>query len=307
MKVVIALPDLISPSYFPSIAAVELGCFESRGIDATIDTIFPVDAAYAALAAGEVTFVAGASHAALRVFPEWEGCRLLCALSSNMYWFLVVGTGAGSRRGDLNSVRGMTIAAAPGPVDGLIRMLRDAGMDPAQDVRIVPPSMSEGSISFGVDAARALQRGEVDAFWANGMGARVAVSEGFGEVLIDARRRGGPPGSEHFTFAALVGSSPIVSRHPDLARSAIEAVSDAQYQLRADPDKARAAAAKHFPDFELEHISSLIAADSSFYSAAISKEQFRALNEFAGSIGLAVGAPSYDAVVASEIWAEIEA
>ena len=32
------------------------------------------------------------AHAALYAFPEWEGCKLCCALSKHMYWFLVVGT-----------------------------------------------------------------------------------------------------------------------------------------------------------------------------------------------------------------------
>ena len=43
-------------------------------------------------------------------------------------------------------------------------------------------------VSFGVFAARALESGEIDGFWANAMGAETAVSRGVGRVLIDVRR-----------------------------------------------------------------------------------------------------------------------
>ena len=38
----IAVPDLISNSYFPAVAAVELGCFARYGVEASIELIFPV-------------------------------------------------------------------------------------------------------------------------------------------------------------------------------------------------------------------------------------------------------------------------
>ena len=41
----IAVPDLISNSYFPAIAAVELGKFKEQGFDASIELIFPVNGA----------------------------------------------------------------------------------------------------------------------------------------------------------------------------------------------------------------------------------------------------------------------
>ncbi len=110
----IAIPDMISPSYFPAIAAVELGLFEAEGLDATIELVFP------------------------------------------------------------------------------------------HDVDIGPVPGSEGAgVSFGVTAAKALEDGALDAFWANGMGAEVAIRRGVGRVLLDARRGDGPPGAEDYTFAAL--------------------------------------------------------------------------------------------------------
>jgi len=39
MKLIV--PDLISPSYFPAIAAVELGCIAKQGIDIELELHFP--------------------------------------------------------------------------------------------------------------------------------------------------------------------------------------------------------------------------------------------------------------------------
>src|SRR5690348_15705259 len=86
----LAIPDLISNSYFPTAAAIELGFFRGEGIDSQLELIFPVDKAYIALAEGKVEFVGGSAHSVLAAFPEWQGARLLCAQAQGMYWFLVM-------------------------------------------------------------------------------------------------------------------------------------------------------------------------------------------------------------------------
>ena len=75
----LAVPDLISNSYFPAIAAVELGFFKEEGLDVSLELIFPVDRAYEALRDGAVDFVGGSAHSVLAAFPEWQGAKLLCA------------------------------------------------------------------------------------------------------------------------------------------------------------------------------------------------------------------------------------
>jgi hypothetical protein len=69
----IAIPDLISNSYFPVIAAVQLGYFESDGLDMQLELLFPVTRAMHALHDGQFDFVAGAAHATLGAFPRWAG------------------------------------------------------------------------------------------------------------------------------------------------------------------------------------------------------------------------------------------
>jgi NitT/TauT family transport system substrate-binding protein len=298
----VAIPDMISPSYFPAIAAVELGYFRDEGIDATLELLYPVTKTYEALRDGRLDFVGGAAHAPLYAFPDWTGCKLLAALAQNMYWFLVVRkdvyTKMRPKRGDLSVVKGLRIGAAPGPVDGLKRMLLDIGMDPERDVKIGPvPGWASAGASFGLMAAHALEEGKLDGFWANGMGAEVAVRRGVGALVLDARRGEGPPGAEHYTFPALVTTDRWIDEHPDTVAGAVRAVARAQAALRADPSLATKAA-KAFPDAERGLIAELIRRDAPFYDPAISEATATALNGFARELGILRASVTYEDVVA---------
>src|SRR3954454_23376074 len=157
----LAIPDLISNSYFPALAAAELGFFAREGLDVTAELIFPVDRAYGALRDGKVDFVAGAAHGALAAFPAWRGVRLLAALTQGMYWFLVMHADLGVARGDLTGLRGRRIGAAPWVEMGLRGLLMAAGLDPERDnIRIGPvPRTRDPGTNFGLAAAEALERG----------------------------------------------------------------------------------------------------------------------------------------------------
>jgi NitT/TauT family transport system substrate-binding protein len=186
----LAVPDMISNSYFPAIAAIELGFFRQEGLDVELELIFPVDKAYAALRDGAVDLVGGSAHSALAAFPQWQGVKLLCAQAQGMYWFLVMHRDFGARRGDIGSVKGRRIGAAPWVEMGLRRLLIEAGIDPARDrVSIAPVPGAQGAgVNFGVTAAQALAERKIDGFWANGMGAEVAVRRGVGSIVLDIRR-----------------------------------------------------------------------------------------------------------------------
>ena len=292
---------MISPSYFPAIAAVELGCFSKEGLEATIELLFPVTKTYEALRKGRLDFVGGAAHAPLYAFRDWTGCKLLCALSQNMYWFLVVRKDLGIERGDLRALKGLRIGAAPGPADGLKRMLVESGIDPEREVKIGPvPGAAGAGVSFGMAAARALEEGAVDGFWANGMGAEVAVRGGAGTLVIDARRGDGPKNAQHYTFPALVTTQEAIDERPDAVAAAIRALVRAQRALKNDPLLAVTAAKRHFPAAELALIPELIGRDAPYYDPAISRETVDSLNAFARATGLLSGAPAYERVVATQ-------
>src|SRR4051795_13060382 len=129
----LAVPDMISNSYFPAIAAIELGFFREEGLDVELELLFPVDKTYAALRDGRIDIVAGSAHSALAAFPQWQGVKLLCAQAQGMYWFLVMHKEFGAKRGDLSAVKGRTIGAAPWVDIGLKRMLIAGGIDLERD------------------------------------------------------------------------------------------------------------------------------------------------------------------------------
>ena len=160
----LAVPDLISNSYFPAAAAVELGFFKEQGLDVSLELIFPVDRAYQALRDGAVEFVGGSAHSVLAAFPEWRGAKLLCAQAQGMYWFLVMRADLGARRGDVEVVKGRSIGAAPWVEMGLRRLLVEAGIDFERDrVTIAPvPGAGGATVNFGLTAAKALEDGKID-------------------------------------------------------------------------------------------------------------------------------------------------
>ena len=294
----VAIPDLISPSYFPAIAAVELGFFRKEGIAATLELLYPVTRTYEELREGRLDFVGGASHAALYAFKDWQGGKLLCALAQHMYWFLIVRADLKAKRGDLSVVKNLRIGAAPGPVDGLKRLLEVAGIDPAKDLQIGPvPGFAVGqTASFGLLAAKALEEGKIDGCWANGMGAEVAVRKGTGTLVLDARRDGSDE-AKGYTFPALVATQKLVDENPGKAAAAVRAVMNAQRALKQDPNRATEVGRKLFPPTEASLIAELIRRDLPFYDAEISRRAVESMNRFARDIGLLSKPASYEEVV----------
>jgi len=293
----VAIPDLVSPSYFPLIAAVGLGCFENEGVDATLELIYPVTKTYEELREGRLDFVGGAAHAALYAFKDWQGGKLLCALAQHMYWFLVIRKDLAAERGDLHVLRGLRIGAAPGPVDGLKRLLAAAGIDPEKELTIGPvPGTAEKTASFGLMAAKALAEGRIDGFWANGMGAEVAVRNGIGTLVLDARREASDE-AKGYTFPALVTSDRVLQKNPDAARAAVRAVKAAQRMLREDAQRAAAVGKKLFPPTEAGMIAELVRRDLPYYDPAISPQSVASMNRFARQLGLLSKPVDYEDIV----------
>src|SRR6185312_9938259 len=271
MKVVI--PDLVSNSYFTAIVAVEMGFFKEEGLDAELELIYPVGKCYEALRDGKADFVGGSSHSAPTAFPEWNGVKFLGALAQHTYWFLIMRSDLKVKRGDVEAVKGKRIGAAPLIDIGLIQLLKECGIDPQRDnIQIAPPPASAtAGVSFGVNAAKAMEEGKIDGFWANGMGAEVAVKRGIGTMVLDARRGDGPPPLKGYTFGVLATRADIVEKQPEKAAAAVRALVKTQKALKADPKRATKVAEKWFPKEETALIATLIERDLPYYDPSISK------------------------------------
>ena len=298
----LAVPDMISNSYFPAEAAVELGFFKAEGLDVELELIFPVDKAYAALRDGAVDFVGGSAHSALAAFPNFHGAKLICAQAQGMYWFLVMHTDLHARRGDLAVVKGRSIGAAPWVDKGLRGLLAEAGIDLGRDrVKIAPvPGSLEAGVNFGVTAAKALEDRKIDGFWANGMGAEVAVRRGIGTVVLDVRRGDGPKPCFNYTAATIAASDALIARAPDTVAAAVRAIVKTQAALKADVTRAATVGNGLFPPSEAALIVDLIRRDLPYYDATLSREFVDGMSNFARRQGILDGEVAYEQIVATQ-------
>jgi ABC-type nitrate/sulfonate/bicarbonate transport system substrate-binding protein len=302
----IAIPDLVSPSYFSCIAAVELGLFAKHGADVALEVISPIDAAYGALRDGMVDFVGGSSHSAVSAFPGWNGVKLVCAQGQGMYWFLVVRADIDAERGNLAALKGCRIGAAPWVRLGLQGLLLEAGVEP-DAVEIVPiPGAVGRRVNYGVTAAQALADRTLDGFWANGMGAELAVRRGVGRVLLDVRRGDGPPTGFDFTMATIATTDALIQRSPDSVAAAVRAITEAQRTLAADTGVATDIARTLFPPEETDLIAELIRRDLPYYSTAIPEASVEGMLRFSRTMGILKKPVAYEQVVATQfrpLWA----
>jgi ABC-type nitrate/sulfonate/bicarbonate transport system substrate-binding protein len=251
---------------------------------------------------GKVDFVGGSSHSAPTAFPEWKGVKFLGALAQHTYWFLIMRADLNVKRGDVSAVKGKRIGAAPLIDIGLIELLKESGIDPKRDgVQIAPPPMpAVPNVSFGVNAAQAMADGKIDGFWANGMGAEVAIQRGIGTLVLDARRGDGPANLRGYTFGVLATRADLVEQQPDKAAAAVRALVKTQKALKEDPKRATKVGEKWFPAFEASLIAKLVERDLPYYDPAISRTAFDSMCKFAQTTGLTKGVGKYEDVVATQ-------
>ena len=297
----LAIPDLISNSYFPAIAAVELGFFKRESLDVALEMIVPVENALAAMREGSIELIGCSAHLLVAGFPEWRGVKLICAQSHGMYWFLVMRADLGIGRGDLAALKGRSIGAAPWVAMGLRALLAAAGIDAERaGIRIAPiPGAHGAGINFGVTAARALEEGRVDGFWANGMGAELAVRRGTGTVVLDVRRGDGPKTCFDYTWPAIAATDALIARSPQTAAATMRAIVSTHNALKDNVELAFEVGRKLFPSTEATLITELIRRDLPYYDARISPAMVRSMTQFSRDVGILQGDPDYRELVAA--------
>ncbi|HEY8581229.1 MAG TPA: ABC transporter substrate-binding protein, partial [Beijerinckiaceae bacterium] len=181
--------------------------------------------------------------------------------------------------------------------------LIDSGIDEARDgVKIgpVPGAFLGENKNFGVAAAKALQAGLIDGFWANGMGAEVAVRSGAGDIIIDARRGDGPPAALNYTMSCIAASDAFIQSNPEAAAAAVRALVKTQKALKQDVSLATKVGRKLFPAAEAELIADVVARDLPYYTPDISRDFVAGMTDFQRKMGLIKGHPAYEDVVATQ-------
>jgi NitT/TauT family transport system substrate-binding protein len=303
----IAIPDLISNSYFPAAAAVELGFFNEEGLDMELELIFPVDHALEVMRDGGVDFVGGSAHSVPHAFPGWDGAKVLASLAQGMYWFLIMRSDLKVAHSDISCVKGRTIGAAPLVDLGLKQLLIESGIDLDKDevnIAPVPGAFLGENKNFGVAAAKALEAGLIDGFWANGMGAEVAIRSGAGTMVLDARRGDGPSTAFNYTMPALITTDKLIADTPDVALAAIRALKKTHAALKRDISLATEVGRKLFPAEEAELIADVVSRDLDYYDVSVSREFVAGMSKFSQAQGLMTSDISYEQVVNADLMSE---
>jgi NitT/TauT family transport system substrate-binding protein len=187
-------------------------------------------------------------------------------------------------------------------------LLIESGIDLAHDgVTIAPVPGAQGAgVNFGVTAAQALAERKIDGFWANGMGAEVAVRRGVGSIVLDVRRGDGPKPCFNYTMASLAAADRLIAASPATAAAAIRAIARTHAALKADVTLATAIGRKLFPPSEAELIAELIRRDLPYYDIAISESFVTGMNAFARDLGVLQGDVPYQQIVVPQLGAVLQ-
>ena len=232
----LAVPDLISNSYFPAVAAAELGFFKDEGLDVAVELIFPVDNAIrgaarrrgrfrrrlGAFGAGRVPGVGG-RQAALRagagdVLVSRHARRSRRAARRRRRG--VKGRASARRRGSRWACAGCSI---------------EAGIDPVRDeVTIAPvPGAAARACQFrphrregARGAARSTASGPTA--WAprSRCAAAPALSCSTSGAATDPKR------CFNYTMASLAATDRLIARSPEIAAAAVRAIVKTQAALK---------------------------------------------------------------------------
>ena len=129
----LAVPDLISNSYFPALAAPSLGSSSargSRGLRSNGSSRSSRPMRHCAMAKSISS--AAPRIRRLRRFPTGR-CQILGAQAQGMYWFLVMRCRSWHAARRPRALKGRRIGAAPWVGLGLRRLLARRGIDPERD------------------------------------------------------------------------------------------------------------------------------------------------------------------------------
>jgi NitT/TauT family transport system substrate-binding protein len=138
------------------------------------------------------------------------------------------------------------------------------------------------------------------------MATEIAVTSGVGNIVLDVRRGDGPAGCFDYTFGALATTERLIENSPDIAAAALNALVDAQADLKADAGRATLVGDKRFPPRETGLIAQIVERDLPYYDAAISEKSIAGVVGFAQALGILNRDVEYRDIVAtqfSHLWA----
>jgi ABC-type nitrate/sulfonate/bicarbonate transport system substrate-binding protein len=101
-------------------------------------------------------------------------------------------------------------------------------------------------------------------------------------------------------MASLAATDAFIAKNPEAAAGAVRALRNAQKALKENPARALEAGRRLFPPQEAGLIPELVARDTPYYDASISRKFVAGMNAFSRAQGILQGDPAYEKIVATE-------
>ena len=234
--------------------ALEGGFFERHGLDVTLTTMGnPMDL-MRAVRMGQSDLAVVPPHLVANSLSSPRPLVAIGAIGGSTPLNVVIGTEAAAQRGltadspleeRLLGLKGLRLAHPPGPlgVNTAKAVVEAAGLDPAQDVELVPTA--------GEDEAGALREGLIDAFVGHHPYLEEVIVDGTAIMLLHLTG-GELPSIGAFPNQVLALSPDSIARNEDALRAVLAALQEAQRAIREDPAVATQALAAAFRDLSAD-------------------------------------------------------
>ena len=229
--------------------ALEGGFFERHGLEVTLETLgTPMDV-MRAVRMGRSDLAVVPPHQVVFSLSSPRPLVAIGAVGGRTPLNVVIATEAAAQRGltvdssleeRLRGLEGLRLAHPPGlfGINTANAVVEAAGLDPAQDVVLVPTA--------GQDQAGALREGLIDAFVGHHPYLEEAIVGGTAMMLIHLTG-GELPSIGGFPNQVLAVTPDAVSGNAEVLGAVLAALQDAQQAIREDPAVAAQALAAAFP------------------------------------------------------------
>ena len=226
------------------------GFFEQHGLDVTLTVVgTPMDV-MRAVRMGRSDLAVVPPHQVANSLSSPRPLIAIGAIGGTTQLNVVIGAAAAAQRGltadspieeRLRGLEGLRLAHPPGPlgVNTAKAVVEAAGLDPAQDVELVPTA--------GADEAGALREGLIDAFVGHHPYLEDVIVDGTAIMLLHLTG-GELPAIGGFPNQVLALTPGAIAGNEDVLRAVLSALQDAQQAIREDPTVATRALAAAFPD-----------------------------------------------------------
>jgi ABC-type nitrate/sulfonate/bicarbonate transport system substrate-binding protein len=287
----------------PQYVAEARGYYAEHGLDVSLVPTTSGPSAMQALLAGEVDIMLNAPDLVLQANDKGKAIRFIAGNTDRGLHTLIARSkwpvpNKGRYPAAVRDLKGAKIGvtARGAQAENLLRvMLRDAGLDPDNDVTIVATGAVDTSLA-------ALSAGQVDAWVGFEPGTTIVLGQLHeGTALVDLRKGEGPERLVEFPANGYAAERSYIDGHKRIVTSFVEAMEEAHDWL-ADPDNRDELESLVAANLKVDPalIPQMLDDNLPTFSIAIPKRNMQHAIDLTKEFGLIESAPTYADLVATE-------